>query len=73
MVRIVRTRQAREDVLDIWGYVAANNVEAADALVRRLNQVVRLLSEQPGLGSRQDKYREAASEIALNSVGENID
>lgn len=58
MVRIVRTRQAREDVLDIWDYVAANNVEAADSLVRRLDQVVRLLSEHPGLGSRQDKYRD---------------
>lgn len=57
MARIIRTRQARSDVLDIWEYIAADNTAAADKLLLRLDEVVRLLAEQPELGSRQDKYR----------------
>lgn len=57
MLRIERTRQAREDVLDIWNYIAADSIEAADALVRRLDEVIRLLCEHPRLGTPQDKYR----------------
>ena len=58
MVRIVRTRQAREDVLEIWDYVAAIDVDAADTLIRRLDEVIRHLSTQPEIGSKQDKYRD---------------
>lgn len=57
MARIIRTRQARSDVLDIWEYIAADNTAAADKLILRLDEVVRLLAEQPELGSRQEKYR----------------
>ena len=57
MARIIRTRQARADVLNIWEYIAADNAAAADKLIRRLDEVVRLLAEQPELGSPQDKYR----------------
>jgi toxin ParE1/3/4 len=57
MLRIVRTSQAQEDVLDMWQFIAADSIEAADALVRRLDEVVRLLSEHPRLGMPEDKYR----------------
>lgn len=57
MARIIRTRQARADVLNIWEYIAADNTAAADKLIRRIDEVVRLLAEQPELGSPQDKYR----------------
>ena len=57
MARIIRTRQAREDVLDIWEHIADDSTGAADRLVQRFDEVVRLLAEQPNLGSAQDKYR----------------
>lgn len=57
MLRIIRTRQAREDVLDIWDYIAAENVPAADKLLRKIDEMVRLLAVQPGIGSSQDKHR----------------
>jgi len=57
MPRIVRTRQARNDVLDIWEYVARNNPAAADRLIRRLDVMIRRLAEQPRIGAAQDKYR----------------
>lgn len=58
MARIIRTRQARADVLDIWEYIAADNTAAADKLLLRLDEVVRLLAKQPEQGSPQDKYRD---------------
>lgn len=57
MARLIRTRQAREDVLSIWKYVAADNLAAADRLMQRLDETVHLLAKQPNLGSPQDKYR----------------
>ena len=57
MPRIIRTHQAREDLLDIWSYIARDNLTAADKLVRKIDEVLRLLSSQPKLGSPQDKYR----------------
>lgn len=57
MPRIVRTRIAREDVLEIWRYIANDNLVAADKLVRQLDEMVKLLAAQPGIGSSQEKYR----------------
>jgi toxin ParE1/3/4 len=57
MPRIIRTRIAREDVLEIWRYIANDNPVAADKLIRRLDEKVNLLAAQPGIGSSQEKYR----------------
>ncbi len=57
MARVIRTRQARTDVLDIWEFIAVDNTAAADKVVRRLDEVIHLLAQQPDLGSRQDRYR----------------
>jgi toxin ParE1/3/4 len=58
MGRIVRTRQAREDVLAIWEYIAADNETAADRLLRRFDETARRLSENPALGSSQARFRQ---------------
>ena len=57
MLRILRTSQAQEDVLEIWRYIASDSFEAADAVVWRLDEAVQLLSEHPRLGTPQDNYR----------------
>ena len=57
MAQIVRTRQARQDVLEIWERIASNNPTAADGLIRRFDDVIRLLSDQPQIGVSQAKYR----------------
>lgn len=40
MLRIIRTRQAREDILELWEFVAADHVAAADKLLRRIDEMV---------------------------------
>jgi toxin ParE1/3/4 len=57
MARLLRTSQARSDVLDIWEYIARDNPKAADNLVRKLDLMLRRLAEQPGIGAPQEKYR----------------
>jgi plasmid stabilization system protein ParE len=49
-LRIVRTPQAKEDVLDIWAYVAKDSVRNADALVERFEIVFQALSTSPDIG-----------------------
>lgn len=52
---IVRTPQAKEDVLGIWEYVAKDSIRSADALVERFELVFRALSTSPNIGvSRSD-------------------
>lgn len=58
MSRHVRlTEQAREDILDIWEYIARDNVQAADGLVDRFTDTYQKLADLPGMGVRQDQYR----------------
>lgn len=57
MPRILRTRQANEDVLSIWEYIATHNTSAADQLVFRINEVLKQLAAHPGIGEKQEQYR----------------
>ncbi len=50
MARIERTDQAEQDLIDIWTYIAADNVMAADRLLDEIDSVCKLLSRAPMLG-----------------------
>ena len=58
MGRVERTPQAVDDVLAIWEYVAVKHFspDAADRLLRRFDEVLHLLSDQPEMGTRQDPF-----------------
>ncbi|MDR9900957.1 type II toxin-antitoxin system RelE/ParE family toxin [Aetokthonos hydrillicola Thurmond2011] len=51
---IIRTRLADEDLLEIWSYIAQNNVEAADRIFDKIDQKCQLLSTTPKAGVRRD-------------------
>jgi len=42
--------QALADLAEIWSYIAADNVSAADAIVDLIGDKVQALSRQPGMG-----------------------
>jgi plasmid stabilization system protein ParE len=49
------TAGALADVLEIWDFIAEDNLEAADRVLDEFNQAFRKLTEVPGLGHlRQD-------------------
>ncbi len=53
MPRIQRSPQAEEDLLGIWAYIAEDNLNAADAQLRTIEQKLRLLANSPLLGEEQ--------------------
>jgi toxin ParE1/3/4 len=50
MPRLTRTFRAEEDLIEIWRYIANENVRAADKLVDRIEQTCRRLARNPRLG-----------------------
>lgn len=54
MTRVVLTDSAKQDRLDIWLYIAADNLEAADRLLDDIDETLRLLAGAPGLGRARD-------------------
>jgi toxin ParE1/3/4 len=42
--------RAQTDLAEIWSYIAADNVSAADALTDLIGDKVQALSRQPGMG-----------------------
>lgn len=55
--RVVRTRRARQDLIEIWKYIAADNPTAADALPDRIDESWRMLAAHPQLGPSRDDIR----------------
>jgi len=50
MPTIKRTEQAEEDLIDIWLYIAHDDVHAADRVLDEIEEKFSLLAEQPRLG-----------------------
>jgi toxin ParE1/3/4 len=55
LARFTRTAQAEEDLIDIWTYVAKDNLAAADRVLDRIDEVCGLVAANPASGpSRPD-------------------
>jgi plasmid stabilization system protein ParE len=50
MKRFVLTPRARQDVDDIWDYIANDNIEAADRVLEALEEAMFKLAKSPGMG-----------------------
>jgi toxin ParE1/3/4 len=50
MAKLFRTAQAAEDLIDIWLYIANDNLTAADKMLSRFESVFETLTEQPEFG-----------------------
>jgi toxin ParE1/3/4 len=46
----IRTARAEEDLIEIWTYIARDNLTAADRVLDRIDTVCLRLSENPYLG-----------------------
>ncbi len=55
--RVRLTEQAEDDILEIWEYIAADNISAADRLVDRFTETYEKLAQNPGMGVKQEQYR----------------
>lgn len=55
MRQIVRTLQADTDLLEIWLYIARENMERADALLTRIDERCQILRQYPEAGKKRDE------------------
>lgn len=57
MSRILFTQAAREDLIDIWTHVAADDPAAADRVLDRLDEAASYLIQNPEMGPARDDIR----------------
>lgn len=50
MKRFILTPRANQDVNDIWDYIANDNIEAADRVLKALEEAMLRLAKNPGMG-----------------------
>lgn len=55
MRRILRTEQSHLDALEIWEYIAAHNLPAADSLIDRFEVHLALLAATPEIGRKREE------------------
>ena len=55
MKRFLLTPRAKQDVNEIWDYIADDNIEAADRVLEALEQGMLKLAKTPGIGHRREQ------------------
>lgn len=55
--RVLRTRRARQDLIDIWRHIGRDNPAAADRQLERIDAHCARLAEQPRMGPERADIR----------------
>ena len=55
MPAIRRSKLAEQDYREIWRYIALDNPDAADRLLRRIESKLELYANYPGMGTRREE------------------
>ena len=55
MPRIQQSDRAREDLRDIWRYIAGDKLAAADRLIRGIDGTFKRLAEHPAMGRSRER------------------
>jgi toxin ParE1/3/4 len=65
MKRFVLTPRAEQDVNDIWEYIAADNLEAADRVLYALENAMIRLSKNPSMGHFREELADKRQRFFL--------
>ena len=65
MKRFILTPRAKQDVNDIWDYIANDNIEAADRVLDALDNAMIKLAKNPGIGHRRDELTDKRHRLLL--------
>ncbi|MBD6619434.1 type II toxin-antitoxin system RelE/ParE family toxin [Komarekiella sp. 'clone 1'] len=55
MTNIFKRPQAELDLLEIWEFIAENNLERADEFLDFLDEKLQILARNPGIGRRREE------------------
>ena len=50
VAEVVFSPEARQDIFEIWDFIAEDNVDAADRMVGRIEDACQRLAAMPGMG-----------------------
>jgi len=65
-MRIVHlTRAAREDLLNIWEFIASDSMDAADRVLAALQQALEQLGTNPGIGHMREDLADSSLRFFL--------
>ena len=56
MARVIRSPLTEEDFREIWRYIAQDNPDAADKLLRRIDEKLLLYAEYPRMGTSREHW-----------------
>ncbi|WP_375510660.1 type II toxin-antitoxin system RelE/ParE family toxin [uncultured Nostoc sp.] len=68
MGRFIRTAKAEEDLIEIWIYIAADNLTAADRLVDQIDTKCQMLADNPELGQARPDIAPGAAKAPIFSA-----
>jgi len=63
--KIYRTPRCRQDLIDIWTYIAADNEQAADRLPDRIDESLIRLADFPELGRQRPELGKALRSLPV--------
>lgn len=52
--RFVLTPEARQDLIDIWNYIAEDSIDKADRVIGRVHDAFVRLAQSPGMGHNRE-------------------
>lgn len=67
MPRIIKRPLAETDLIGIWLFIAEDSVENADAYLRRIDQLLRVLAEQPLMGHTRNEIADDIKSFPIES------
>ncbi len=67
MSKILRTSRAELDLAEIWSYIASDNPDVADRLIRRIDERLRLLLTDPAMGESMEQFRPGLRATAVGN------
>ena len=67
MPKVIRTHPARDDLTQIWCYVAQHSVSAADRLIDRFERTLLALARNPLIGESAEQFRAGLRRFTVNS------
>jgi toxin ParE1/3/4 len=67
MRRLIRSAQSDEDLIAIWGSIAANNPTAATGLLAKIDRRIQTLAATPFVGERQPQFGETTRRIIVGN------
>lgn len=67
MYSIHHTILSRKDTKDIWKYIAKDNANAANQLVRSIAKRIEVLAESPNIGNPRDDLHPGIQQLVIGN------